>query len=56
MNDDVEIVQHHCRADAICDTVPADRSQLLACALARKLNISEPAISQHMNVFKRYDL
>lgn len=25
-------------------------------ALARKLGISEPAVSQHMNVFKRYGL
>ena len=56
MNDDVEIVHiitEPTRFAILCLLI--DHNYCVR-ALARKLNISEPAISQHMNVFKRYDL
>lgn len=56
MNDDVEIlhiITEPTRYEILCLLL---RHTYCVRALARKLGISEPAVSQHMNVFKRYGL
>lgn len=56
MNDDVEIVRVITEPTRYAIMCLLLKHNYCVRALARKLGISEPAVSQHMNVFKRYGI